>query len=83
MKGYNSENIGHLNHRRDTLIERKNDLISDVRNTKPVAKRKRDRLGKLIDKKINEIDLLCNKIHKEIRLRKKDNTWENQVDSML
>lgn len=64
-------------------MDKKNNMISNIRNTKPHANRKRDKFNKRIEKKVDEISLLSDRIHKEIRLRKKDNTWENQVDSML
>ncbi len=83
MKNSNSENIGYLNFKRAKMIDKKNDMIMRVRNTKPVANRKRDKLNKRIDKKLEEIDLICNKIRKEIKTKKKDGSWENQIDSML
>ena len=83
MKNSNSENLGKLNHRRGILIDKKNGLISEMRQTKPNYRRKSAQFDKRIVKKLNEIELICDKIHKQIRLKKKAGTWENQIDSML
>ena len=83
MKKSNSEDLGLLNHRREILVDKKNSLISSMRQTKPRNKRKVEKFDKRIEKKLEEIELICDKIHKQIRLSKKAGTWENQIDSML
>ncbi|MBR1988297.1 MAG: hypothetical protein IKA36_04570 [Clostridia bacterium] len=83
MKNKNSENLGYLNKKRETLIEKKNTLISSMRQTKPRDKEKVNKFDKRIDKKVEEVKLICDKIHREIRRAKNAGTWEIELDKMI